>query len=426
MQSAERLQKEGRDGGSQAKPRSRVCQREVRAAHNSKLPLLCFSSQFKATMASSSGDRDQAAATAAMGTPGKQQQPAKFNIPPLTKSTEAPLDIRRRLDLQRSEEVLTEQLNKLSLESRQSAKTPRKPAGTVPTTPGTSRPKAAAMPSPGLRKIRERLGGGGGTSTAPSAASRSKEEREADEAAARAVAEAEASAADAIDNVLAQQEGLLAAMSVALRSGSGDGGSSNSNNSHSSMQSSMLDKVARAVEETTREQLAALSGVAKGGDEIRGTVVYWITMARFEESHGRIDVARTYLVDGIEHMEGLGDCASSSGGSGKNTTQINALRLALERLDKRVASGGEKQAGDENIARVAETTSKPKAPKLPPSASGEPASDEAEQSKEKNTSSPARRPRRRSVGKVKSPSSAAVTPTRRSSRIKSRSAEKGK
>eukprot|EP00562_Extubocellulus_spinifer_P034497 CAMPEP_0178701006 /NCGR_PEP_ID=MMETSP0699-20121125/12004_1 /TAXON_ID=265572 /ORGANISM="Extubocellulus spinifer, Strain CCMP396" /LENGTH=363 /DNA_ID=CAMNT_0020347433 /DNA_START=34 /DNA_END=1125 /DNA_ORIENTATION=+ len=352
---------------------------------------------------------DQAAATMA-STPDKQKDQPKFSIPPLTKATETPLAIRRRLDLKRNDNVLTEQLNNLSLQSRtctaasseDAAKTPAK----TPNKSSVSRPIPAAMPSPGLRKIRERLGDDSGAkSSISSIASRSKEQREADEAAARAVADAEASAARAIDNVLAQQEGLLAAMSLALKSGNGGG-------SNSAMQSAVLDKIATAVEETTREQLAALSGVAKEGDEIRSTAVYWITMARFEESHGRVDAARKYLTEGVEHMEGM-DCSN-------NTTQLNALRLALERLGKRVAGGKERAAEMD--------ATKPKANKLPPSDSVplSSAPTEVEEETENKTirKSPAR-PRRRSIGKSKSPSTAvALTPTRRSSRIKARSAEK--
>ena len=361
------------------------------------LLLFFFFAQHPATMASSG---DQAAAMT-VSTPEKQKEQPKFTIPPLTKATETPLAIRRRLDLKRNDNVLQEQLNNLSLQSRtatsgsasgeknssDAAKTPAR----TPKKTSASRPVPAAMPSPGLRKIRERLGDdSGAASSINSIASRSKEQREADEAAARAVADAEASAARAIDNVLAQQEGLLAAMSLALKSGNGGG-------SNSAMQSAVLDKIATAVEETTREQLAALSGVAKEGDEIRSTAVYWITMARFEESHGRVDAARTYLTEGIQHMlEGM-DCSN-------NTTQINALRLALERLDKRVAGGKER---DEMVA----TKPKPKPNKLPPSDSvpfsSAPAEVEAEIKKKTTRKSPAR-PRRRSIGKSESPPAAAA------------------
>ena len=244
------------------------------------------------------------------------------------------------------------------------------------------------MPSPGLRRIRERLGDEQNSSstfggTAKSALS--KEDLLAREQASRAMAEAEKSAAAAIDAIFAQQEGTLLAMSAALKVESGS--------------SILLEKIAKAVEETTREQLAALSGVSKEGDDILLTAVYWITLARFESNHGRDEAARKYLTDGIACMEAKREEQSAAVTAG-NTTQINALRLALDRMDKKQTKENEKgEQEEEQTAEVAKC--KPK-PRLPPSS------------------------KVKSPGRRRKEEEAPVTPTRRSSRIKAKSAEKEK
>ena len=324
---------------------------------------------------------------------------APFVIPPLTKSSTG---LQRRQELVERDQKLDEKLSEISLQSagsndNNSANTPGKrgsnnesapktPGATG--TPGKSRPAPVAMPSPGLRRIRERLGDGEHSSstfggTAKSALS--KEDLLAREQASRAMAEAEKSAAAAIDAIFAQQEGTLLAMSAALKAESSSSGSI------------LLEKIAKAVEETTREQLAALSGVSKEGDDILLTAVYWITLARFESNHGRDETARKYLTDGIAWMEAKREEQGSAVTVG-NTTQINALRLALDRMDKKqTKKNREGEQEEEQTAEVAKC--KPK-PRLPPSS------------------------------KVKSPGrkkeEAPVTPTRRSSRIKAKSAEKEK
>ena len=164
-----------------------------------------------------------------------------------------------------------------------------------------------------------------------------------------------------------------------------------------------------AVEETTREQLAALSGVSKEGDDILQTAVYWITLARFESNHGREEAARKYLTDGIACMEAR-QKDSVGGAVANSTTQINALRMALDRMDQKMQmkkNGGEEEENQNTASEgKVEEVVKPK-PRLPPSS--------------KANKSPSRR-RSRSKGKEEAP----VTPTRRSDRIKSKSAEKEK
>ena len=323
---------------------------------------------------------------------------APFVIPPLTKSSTG---LQRRQDLAERDQRLDEKLSEISLQSNDnnSAKTPGKKGSNndaAPKTPGAmgtpgkSRPAPVATPSPGLRRIRERLGDGEPNSsstfggTAKSALS--KEDLLAREQASRAMAEAEKSAAAAIDAIFAQQEGTLLAMSAALKVESGS--------------SILLEKIAKAVEETTREQLAALSGVSKEGDDILLTAVYWITLARFESNHGRDEAARKYLTDGIAWMEAKREEQSAAVTAGNNTTQINALRLALDRMDKKQTKENEKgEQEEEQTAEVAKC--KPK-PRLPPSS------------------------KVKSPGRRRKEEEAPVTPTRRSSRIKAKSAEKEK
>ena len=325
---------------------------------------------------------------------------APFVIPPLTKSSTG---LQRRQDLAERDQRLDEKLSEISLQSNDnnSAKTPGKKGSNndaAPKTPGAmgtpgkSRPAPVATPSPGLRRIRERLGDGEPNSsstfggTAKSALS--KEDLLAREQASRAMAEAEKSAAAAIDAIFAQQEGTLLAMSAALKAESTSGSSI------------LLEKIAKAVEETTREQLAALSGVSKEGDDILLTAVYWITLARFESNHGRDEAARKYLTDGIAWMEAKREEQSAAVTAGNNTTQINALRLALDRMDKKQTKENEKgEQEEEQTAEVAKC--KPK-PRLPPSS------------------------KVKSPGRRRKEEEAPVTPTRRSSRIKAKSAEKEK
>ena len=339
-----------------------------------------------------------------------------FVIPPLTKTSTG---LQRRQELAERDRSLTEKLSEISLQSSNddqsttTAKTPgRKTKGgssthapkTPGATPGRSRPAPVAMPSPGLRRIRERLGDEAKKEVEHQQMSR--EDLLAREQASRAMAEAERSAAAAIDAIFAQQEGTLLAMSAALKADESNGGSN----------SILLARIAKAVEETTREQLAALSGVSKEGDDILQTAVYWITLARFESNHGREEAARKYLTDGIACMEAKQKESVGGAAVANNTTQINALRMALDRMDQKMLikkNGGEME--EENTAKQkknaaseekVEEVAKPK-PRLPPSS--------------KANKSPSRR-RSRSKGKEEAP----VTPTRRSDRIKSKSAEKEK
>jgi len=336
---------------------------------------------------------------------------APFAIPPLTKSSTG---LRRRKELDERDRSLTAKLNEISLQSTSSntdtvAKTPGKrqnnseapktagSAGNTTTTPGRARPAPVAMPSPGLRRIRERLGDDAKNSLSSTFKGLpSKEELLAQEQASRAMAEAERSATAAIDAIFAQQEGTLLAMSAALKA----------------EDSLLLDKVTKAVEETTKERLKALSGVSREGDDVLQTAVYWITLARFESTHGREEAARRYLTDGIARMmeaaqnERAGACAAAN-----NATQINALRLALGRMDKKQRATDEareevEDAKEKENDAMAKEVSKP--PLLPPSA-------------KVNKSPSPRRPR-----SSNSKGEASVTPTRRSSRIKAKSAEKGK
>ena len=344
---------------------------------------------------------------------------APFVIPPLTKSSTG---LQRRQELAERDRSLTAKLSEISLQSSNddsstTAKTPgRKTKGgsshapkTPGATPGRARPAPVAMPSPGLRRIRERLGDEANSSSTFGSSSKhqllSREDLLAREQASRAMAEAEKSAAAAIDAIFAQQEGTLLAMSAALKADESNGGSN----------SILLARIAKAVEETTREQLAALSGVSKEGDDILQTAVYWITLARFESNHGREEAARKYLTDGIACMEAKQKESVGGAAVANNTTQINALRMALDRMDQKIQmkeNGGEKEedtgkqekntASEEKVEEVA----KPK-PRLPPSS--------------KANKSPSRR-RSRSKSKEEAP----VTPTRRSDRIKAKSAEKEK
>ena len=328
-----------------------------------------------------------------------------FVIPPLTKTSTG---LQRRQELAERDRSLTEKLSEISLQSSNddqsttTAKTPgRKTKGgssthapkTPGATPGRSRPAPVAMPSPGLRRIRERLGDEAKKEVEHQHMSR--EDLLAREQASRAMAEAERSAAAAIDAIFAQQEGTLLAMSAALKADSGSN-------------SILLARIAQAVEETTREQLAALSGVSKEGDDILQTAVYWITLARFESNHGREEAARKYLTDGIACMEAR-QKESVGGAVANSTTQINALRMALDRMDQKMQmkkNSGEEEENQNTASEVQVEVAKPK-PRLPPSA--------------KANKSPSRR-RSRSKGKEEAP----VTPTRRSDRIKSKSAEKEK
>ena len=341
-----------------------------------------------------------------------------FVIPPLTKTSTG---LQRRQELAERDRSLTAKLSEISLQSSNddsstTAKTPgKKTKGgsshapkTPGATPGRARPAPVAMPSPGLRRIRERLGDEANSSSTFGTNHQllSREDLLAREQASRAMAEAEKSAAAAIDAIFAQQEGTLLAMSAALKADESNGGSN----------SILLARIAKAVEETTREQLAALSGVSKEGDDILQTAVYWITLARFESNHGREEAARKYLTDGIACMEAKQKESVGGAAVANNTTQINALRMALDRMDQKMLikkNGGEMEeentgkqekntASEEKVEEVA----KPK-PRLPPSS--------------KANKSPSRR-RSRSKSKEEAP----VTPTRRSDRIKAKSAEKEK
>ena len=337
---------------------------------------------------------------------------APFAIPPLTKSSSG---LQWRQELAERDRSLTAKLSEISLQSsndQNTAKTPgKKTKGgssnapkTPGATPGRARPAPVAMPSPGLRRIRERLGDEANSSSTLGTKHQqlSREDLLAREQASKAMAEAEKSAAAAIDAIFAQQEGTLLAMSAALKVDE-SGGSSNNGNSI------LLARIAKAVEETTREQLAALSGVSKEGDDILQTAVYWITLARFESNHGREEAARKYLTDGIACMEAKRE-ESNGGAVANNTTQINALRMALDRMDQKMQmkkNGGEEEENQNTASEgKVEEVVKPK-PRLPPSS--------------KANKSPSRR-RSRSKGKEEAP----VTPTRRSDRIKSKSAEKEK
>lgn len=337
---------------------------------------------------------------------------APFAIPPLTKSSTG---LQWRQELAERDRSLTAKLSEISLQSsndQNTAKTPgKKTKGgssnapkTPGATPGRARPAPVAMPSPGLRRIRERLGDEANSSSTLGTKHQqlSREDLLAREQASKAMAEAEKSAAAAIDAIFAQQEGTLLAMSAALKVDE-SGGSSNNGNSI------LLARIAKAVEETTREQLAALSGVSKEGDDILQTAVYWITLARFESNHGREEAARKYLTDGIACMEAKRE-ESNGGAVANNTTQINALRMALDRMEQKKQMKNSEGEEDENTKVAAEVqvqeVAKPK-PRLPPSA--------------KVNKSPSRR-RSRSKNKEEAP----VTPTRRSDRIKAKSAEKEK
>ena len=348
---------------------------------------------------------------------------APFVIPPLTKSSTG---LQRRQELAERDRSLTAKLNEISLQSStdddnsnttSTAKTPGKKtkggSSNAPKTPGATpgrpRPAPVAMPSPGLRRIRERLGDEANSSLSSDTFGGkhqplSREDLLAREQAMRAMAEAERSAAAAIDAIFAQQEGTLLAMSAALKADESNGNSI------------LLDRIAKAVEETTREQLAALSGVSKEGDDILQTAVYWITLARFESNHGREEAARKYLTDGIACMEAKRKESVGGAVVASNVTQISALRLALDRMVQKMQTkkkGGEMEEDrdeEENEKMAAEVeveeVAKPK-PRLPPSA--------------KVNKSPSRR-RSRSKNKEEAP----VTPTRRSDRIKAKSAEKEK
>ena len=263
----------------------------------------------------------------------------------------------------------------------------------------------AALPSPGLRRIRERLGVpdlGEGGGDGPATLAAAEEARRAATAAARAAAQAEADAARAIDAILEQQEGLLAAMSAALALPGGGGAGEEAQQaggsalpSASSMRSAVTAKIVECIEEATKAELLKLPGVAREGADIRGTAVYWIAMARFEESHDRAGGAGAYLREGVEHIE--------AGAGAGSSTQVGALRLALERLE--AGAGAATGAG----ART-----RPPRPL--------PAAGKEEEALEGAAAAPRKSPRRK--GTAAAPESPALTPTRRSIRIQARSAEK--
>ena len=263
----------------------------------------------------------------------------------------------------------------------------------------------AALPSPGLRRIRERLGVpdlGEGGGDGPATLAAAEEARRAATAAARAAAQAEADAARAIDAILEQQEGLLAAMSAALALPGGGGTGEEAQQaggsalpSASSMRSAVTAKIVECIEEATKAELLKLPGVAREGADIRGTAVYWIAMARFEESHDRAGGAGAYLREGVEHIE--------AGAGAGSSTQVGALRLALERLE--AGAGAATGAG----ART-----RPPRPL--------PAAGKEEEALEGAAAAPRKSPRRK--GTAAAPESPALTPTRRSIRIQARSAEK--
>lgn len=359
-------------------------------------------------------------ASAGVGSAATGGDATPFAIPPLTKTSTG---LQRRQELAERDRSLTAKLSEISLQSSNddsstTAKTPGKKTKdssshapkTPGATPGRARPAPVAMPSPGLRRIRERLGDEANSSSTFGSSGKhqllSREDLLAREQASRAMAEAEKSAAAAIDAIFAQQEGTLLAMSAALKADESNGGSN----------SILLARIAKAVEETTREQLAALSGVSKEGDDILQTAVYWITLARFESNHGREEAARKYLTDGIACMEAKQKESGGGAGIANNTTQVNALRMALGRMDQKIqmkTNGGEteeentgKQEENGDAEEKVEEVVKPK-PRLPPSS--------------KDNKSPSRR-RSRSKSKEEAP----VTPTRRSDRIKAKSAEKEK
>ena len=364
-------------------------------------------------------------------------------LPHLSKSTSTPPDIRRRLDLRRSAmgggmaDPLTDRINQLSLQSHRQeqkrrvdeAKTPKKRSGQQqhdrhhdhhhdrnqnqnqnhPSQ--NSHRSLAALPSPGLRRIRERLGVpdlGEGGGDGPATLAAAEEARRAATAAARAAAQAEADAARAIDAILEQQEGLLAAMSAALALPGGGGtttgeeaqqaGGKSAPPSASSMRSAVTAKIVECIEEATKAELLKLPGVAREGADIRGTAVYWIAMARFEESHDRAGGAGAYLREGVEHIE--------AGAGAGSSTQVGALRLALERLEAGAGAG----TGTGTGARTR--------PPRPLPAAGK----EEEASEGAAAAAPRKSPRRK--GTAAAPESPALTPTRRSIRIQARSAEK--
>lgn len=163
------------------------------------------------------------------------------------------------------------------------------------------------------------------------------------------------------------------------------------------MRSAVTAKIVECIEEATKAELLKLPGVAREGADIRGTAVYWIAMARFEESHDRAGGAGAYLREGVEHIE--------AGAGAGSSTQVGALRLALERLEAGAGAG----TGTGTGART-------RPPRPLPAAGME------EEASEGAAAAPRKSPRRK--GTAAAPESPALTPTRRSIRIQARSAEK--